>query len=120
MRNEGKTKEQIVDELIDELAELRRQIIELKAAGAEYKWLEKQRGLRIGQILVKMGYLTDSQLGTYLGKQTAEMLSHLLDYKQTKIGELLIESGIITKDQLQEGLAEQQRAQQRRQVNDVT
>jgi len=108
MQDEDKAKEHIIDELIDELAELRRRIIELRTSGAETKQLEQQRGMKIGEILVKMGYLTDLQLNTYLRKQKAEMLSHLLDYEQRKIGGILVESGIITEEQLQEALAEQQ------------
>ena len=112
MQHEGKTKNQIIEELMDELAELRRQIIELKASGAEHRQLEKQRGLKIGEVLVKMGYVTDLQLQRYLRRQKAEMLSHLLDYKQRRIGQILVESGIITEEQLQGALAEQRKTQQ--------
>jgi predicted unusual protein kinase regulating ubiquinone biosynthesis (AarF/ABC1/UbiB family) len=104
-------KEQTIDELMEELAELRQRIIELKALGAEHRHLEERRGMRIGEILVKMDYVTESQLGTYLRKQKAEMLSYLLDYEQRRIGEMLVESGIITEEQLQKGLAEQQKTQ---------
>lgn len=102
MRDEDKTKEQ----LIDELMEMRRQI---DASESEWKRLEEKRGMKIGEILIEMSYLTGPQLERYLQKQNAETLSHMYERKRRRIGEILIESNIITEEELYSGLAEQQK-----------
>ena len=107
MGNQDEAKEQLIDELIDELIELRRRIIELEASGVESKQLYQMSGVKIGEILVEMGVLTISELRTYLRRQKTEVLAHLLDYKQRRIGEILMESGVITEEQLRGALEEQ-------------
>ena len=105
MRDEDKTKEQ----LIDELMEMRRQI---DASESEWKRLEEKRGMKIGEILIEMSYLTGPQLERYLQKQNAETLSRIsrmYERKRRRIGEILIESNIITEEELYSGLAEQQK-----------
>lgn len=108
MDDEDKTKEHLIDELVDELIELRRRITELETSEEESSQLYEMSGAKIGEILIEMGVLGLSELRTYLRKQRAEMLTHLLDYKQRRIGELLMESDVITEDQLHKALEEQQ------------
>ena len=57
LKDNNKTKQQ----LIDELAELRRQITESKASETERKCSEEQRPARVGEILIEMGCLTKLQ-----------------------------------------------------------
>lgn len=110
MRREGKTKEQRIDELVDELMELHRRIARLKASEPEREQLEERRGLRIGEVLIRMGYLTLAQLEEYLKKQKTDILSYMLDYEQRKLGEILVDAGVITEDNLQKALLKQKQA----------
>ena len=102
MKDEGKTKEQ----LIDEVAELRRRVTEFESS-------EAGRKVRIGEILMEMGCLTKLQLVRYLQKQREEMDSYRREHRQKRLGEILLEAGIITEEELYEALAEQQRRRQR-------
>ena len=105
MKDEEKTREQLMDELV----ELRRRIAELEASEAERKRLQKGRSVKIGEILMEMGFLTKLQLDRSLKKQKeAEMLTHMLERKQRRLGKILVESGIVTEEQLHNALAEQQ------------
>jgi hypothetical protein len=100
LRDENKTKEQ----LIDELTQLRQQIAELKAPAAGRKHLEEQRPVRVGEILIEMGCLTRLQLERALRKQKeADMRGD----SHVPVGRILAESGIITTEELQAALAEQ-------------
>jgi CRP-like cAMP-binding protein len=98
MRDEDKTKQQ----LIDELMELRQRV-------EKFESLETGRGLRIGEILMEMGCLTRLQLVRYLQKQKEEMENYTREHRQKRLGEVLLESGIITEEDLHKALAEQQR-----------
>lgn len=66
--------------------------------------LEK-RSLSIGEILIEMGFLTNSQLERALQKQKEK---HLLSLEHKLLGEIMMEMGMITEAQLRNGLAEQQ------------
>lgn len=98
MKDEDKAKEQLIAELL----ELRQQIVEREN-------LQKRLALKIGEILVEIGFLTRLQLERSLKRQEAEMVSEMLDSKRRRLGEILIESGMITEEELQKGLAEQRR-----------
>jgi hypothetical protein len=102
MRNEDKTKEQIIDELIDELLELRRQTTELKGSKSESKQLPESPGMKIGEILIEMGYLHRSQLEEALRRQ-----SEASGHRHKRLGQILIESGNINSEQLKLALEEQ-------------
>ena len=102
MRDEDKTKEQ----LVGELAELRRQIAELGEVEATRRKVEKET--KIGEILIEMGYLTELQLERFLKKQKeSEMLSQMIDRRHKLLGEIILESGIITQEELRHALSEQ-------------
>jgi mevalonate kinase len=104
MRDEDKTKEQ----LVEELAELRQQIAELREVEATRKQVEKERGTKIGEILIEMGYLTELQLERFLKKQKeSEMLSQMIDRRHKLLGEIILEAGIITEQELRRALSEQ-------------
>jgi mevalonate kinase len=104
MKDEDKTKEQLVEELV----ELRRQIAELREVEANRKQVEKERGTKIGEILIEMGYLTELQLERFLKKQKeSEMLSQMIDRRHKLLGEIILESGIITQEELRRALSEQ-------------
>lgn len=104
MRDEDKTKEQ----LIGELAELRQQIAELGEVEATRRKVEKERGTKIGEILIEMGYLTELQLERFLKKQKeSEMLSQMIDRRHKLLGEIILEAGIITQEELRHALSEQ-------------
>jgi len=66
-------------------------------------FLEKQP-LKIGEILMEMGYLTQSQLDRCLQKQKE---IHIFDYKHKLFGEIVFELGFITEEQLHQALVEQ-------------
>ena len=105
MKDRNKTKEQLIDELV----ELRRRVAEFEASEAERRRLGQKQGVKIGEILMEMGYLTKLQLNTSLRKQKeAEMLVYMLEHKHKRLGEIMVESGIITKEQLHSALEEQQ------------
>lgn len=114
MKDADKTKEQ----LIEELAKLRQQIVEFEAMVAEQKRVEQKQGVKIGEILMEMGCLTRLQLARYLEKQKSEMLSYMRDHRQKPLGEILLEAKIITEEQLHKALTEQQ-MRLRNRVNDV-
>lgn len=100
MRDENRTKKQLIDELV----ELRRQIAELKASADERRHVGEDPPVRVGEILIEMGYLTRLQLERALRKQKEADVrgdSHI------PVGRILAESGIITAEQLQTALAEQ-------------
>lgn len=104
MKDEDKTREQLIDELV----ELRRRVAELEASEAERKRLRKGQAVKIGEILMEMGCLTRLQLERSLEKQKeAEMLTHMLEHRHKRLGEILVETGIITEEQLNRALAEQ-------------
>ncbi len=64
----------------------------------------EKRPLKIGEILIELGYITPSQLDRCLQKQKE---IHIFDYKHKLLGEIMIDIGIITEEQLREALAEQ-------------
>lgn len=100
MKDEDKTKRQLIDELV----ELRREAAEFEESEIDY-----MLGVRIGEILIEMGFITSSQLQRALTKQKeADILKH------KQLGEIMVESGLITRQERDSALVEQQR---RRQVN---
>ena len=116
----NETKEQIIERLVDEVSEMRRQIAELrrevdelKAQGTVRKPSEEQAKERqppkLGETIMEMGYLTELQLGWSLRKQEREAVSSLISSRRRLLGEIMVESGIITKEQLKKGLTEQQK-----------
>lgn len=105
MKDEDKTKEQLIDELV----ELRRRTEESEASESKRTGLGENQSVKIGEILVEMGHLTALQLERSLKKQEAQMLSKMLSHRHKRLGEILLESGIITEAELDSGLAEQQR-----------
>ncbi len=115
MRDEDKAKEQLIAELV----ELRQWVVDFEASEAERKQLEEQRAVKIGEILIEMGFLTDVQLKKSLKKQEAEIFDQMLSSKRRRLGEIMVEAGIISEEQLQTGLEEQKRrleqVQQRKQ-----
>jgi len=60
----------------------------------------KRTGVTLGSILVKLGYISDDDLSSVLGKQIH------LDHRK-RIGEVLVDQGLITEEQLKLGLDEQ-------------
>lgn len=102
VRDRDKTKEQ----LIEELAELRRRVAALEASEAECRQPEEKRPAQIGEILVEMGYLTKLQLERRLQKQKE---AELLGERRKRLGQIVVETGLITSEQLHIALAEQLR-----------
>ncbi len=105
MKDEDKTREQ----LMDDLAKLRRRVDELEASECRQRAAKKDSGVKIGEILMEMGYLTQLQLERSLKRQEAKLISHMLSSKHQRLGEMMVESGIITEEQLQNALTEQQK-----------
>jgi hypothetical protein len=102
LRDKYKTKRQLIEELDD----LRRQVAELKKAQENERGRPKRRPVRVGEILIEMGFLTQEQLEMALQKQReADMRgdSHI------PVGSILAASGIIARHHLQMALAEQRR-----------
>jgi CRP-like cAMP-binding protein len=66
--------------------------------------LPEKKALKIGEILLEMGFLTSSQLERCLQKQKEV---HILKREHRLMGEIMVESGIITEEQLRNALAEQ-------------
>jgi PAS domain S-box-containing protein len=91
MRDKDKTKEQLIAELV----ELRRQNSKFR-----YRQSATREGLKIGEMLMEMGWLTKAQLETALREQ--EEAEHRIP-----LGKILIGSGIITAEQLYTALVEQ-------------
>ena len=60
----------------------------------------KRTGISLGTVLVKLGFISDDDLSSVLGKQIH------IDHRK-RIGEVLVEQGLITEQQLQQGLEEQ-------------
>lgn len=100
MRDEDKTKEQLIAELVGS----RREIADFETSEVDY-----MRGARIGEILIEMGYLTFSQLHRTLKKQKE---SDILRHK--RLGEIMIEQSLITIEERDTALVEQQRRLRRR------
>jgi two-component system cell cycle sensor histidine kinase/response regulator CckA len=100
MKDQDKTKEELINEIID----LRCQLSELESIETERKKLKESYSLKIGKILMEMGYLTKQQLDRSLQKQEEINISN--DTYKT-LGEVMIESGVITSEELHKGLAEQ-------------
>jgi PAS domain S-box-containing protein len=96
MKDEDKTKEQLIDEIV----ELRRE-----AAESTRMRFAAGQGLKIGDILIDMGLLTRSQLEESLEKQKADSVDHTPNHRP--LGEILTESGVITAEQLYTALVEQ-------------
>ena len=104
MRDEDKTREQLIEEMI----ELRRQLVELRQKEENRKQVEQEQGTKIGEILVEMGYLTELQLERFLKKQKeSEMLSRMIDRRHKLLGEIILDSGLIAEEQLRRALVEQ-------------
>jgi CRP-like cAMP-binding protein len=68
----------------------------------------EERALKIGEILVEMGYVTRIQLARSLQMQEE---IRKLESGQKLLGEIMVESSIITEEQLRGALAEQQMRQ---------
>ncbi|MBD3184010.1 cyclic nucleotide-binding domain-containing protein [Candidatus Poribacteria bacterium] len=66
--------------------------------------LQKKIAIKIGEILVEMGYLTKKQLDRAIQKQKE---IHMKNHEHRLIGEIMVENGMITHEQLRSGLAEQ-------------
>jgi hypothetical protein len=111
-----RTKEGLDDDLLEirhELAELRRELMELRSQVAEMKKsglqvapVDNRKTVRVGEILIEMGYLTELQLGRALKEQKeADMRgdSHL------PVGKILAQKGVITQEQLEIALSEQRK-----------
>ena len=60
--------------------------------------------LKLGELLIDMGYLTPPQLDRCLQKQKE---IHIFDYKHKLFGEIVLELGFIIEEQLRQALAEQ-------------
>ena len=105
MGDEDKTQKQ----LMDELAELRQRVAKYEELETKRKQLEEKRAVKIGEILIEMGFLTELQLKRSLKEQEAEMIGQMLNSKRRLLGEIMVESGIITDEQLQSALKEQRR-----------
>jgi hypothetical protein len=100
MKDEKKTKKQLIGELIDlrkENAELRRKIAEFEGSEPDYI-----RGVRIGEILIEMGCLTFLQLHRALQRQKETMLEH------KRLGQIMVEEGLITLEERSLALERQQ------------
>jgi type IV pilus assembly protein PilB len=65
----------------------------------------KRTGISLGTVLVKLGYISDGDLTSVLGKQIE------LDQRK-RLGEILVEQGLITPQQLEAGLEEQKRTRE--------
>lgn len=104
MRDEDRTKEQLIYELV----ELRKRVAELEELENQRKRLEEGRALKIGEILMEMGCLTRLQLVRYLKSQKEDMDSYRYEHRQKRLGEILIDAGVITEEQLHDALAKQQ------------
>lgn len=100
MNNQDKTEEQ----LTGELAELRRQIDELKASQIQSEQSGFSRGLRIGEILLEMGCLAGSQLLDGLKRQ-----QEMRPVREQKLGEIMVESNFVTEREVASALEEQKR-----------
>lgn len=100
MKDEDKTKEQIMDELVKVRGELAR----LKESESERKQLKESQSLKIGEILTEMGYITNQHLQDSLKRQKQ---ASTLRNKHRTLGDIMVESGVITPEQLHAGLSEQ-------------
>ena len=60
--------------------------------------------LKLGEILLEKGLVTDSQLERALQKQRE---LHMLENSHKLLGEIMVESGVITEEQMRGALAEQ-------------
>lgn len=100
MKDERKTKKQLIGELIDlrkENAELRRKIAESEESKLNY-----MQGVRIGEILIEMGCLTFLQLHRALQRQKETILGH------KRLGQIMVEAGLITLEERSLALERQQ------------
>jgi mevalonate kinase len=97
MRDEEKTREQLIAELV----ELRQRVAEFEAEREE---LREQQPPKIGEILMEMGYVTMTQLEICLQRQKEASEP---GGRQRLLGEIMVECGVITAEQLLRGLAEQ-------------
>lgn len=70
--------------------------------------------MRIGEVLMEMGCLTESQLETALQKQR-QVDTH--GGSHVALGKILVESGTIAVEDLLLALAEQRKGQQKKQAN---
>lgn len=98
MRDEDKTKEQLIYELVG-LRQQAAQLEKAKVLEADQKRVGRQRGLRIGEILVNMGYVTSSQLDRYIQKQKESEM-----HRHKQLGEIMVESGVISKEDMHSAL----------------
>ena len=97
MKDEDKTKEQLLAELV----ESRRQVTELKASKAALKREEAEPPVQIGEILVEAGWMTMPQLEKCLqAQQEVKALGH----GHKPLGEIALKSGFISREQLRKGL----------------
>jgi len=100
LRDKYKTKKQ----LLSELEELRQQVTALKTERAELRRLAPRRTVRVGEILIELGFLTKEQLEGALQKQKeADMRGE----SHVPVGSILAASGVISREQLQVALTEQ-------------
>lgn len=92
MRDQDKTQEQ----LIDELAALRRRNAELEALVSDFK-LVQEKPLMVGEILIEMGHLTRSQMEQALEKQKE---SNETGQRRMRLASVLVELGLVTGEQM--------------------
>jgi CheY-like chemotaxis protein len=94
--------EKVNEQLMEGIAKLHRELTVLEFSQAESRQ-------RVGEILMEMGCLTNSQLERFLEKQKAERESKRPEHPQRRLGEILLEAGAITEEELRKALAEQTR-----------
>jgi len=100
MRDEDKTKQQLLDELV----QLRRRVAELERLNDLREHLA-QKPLRIGEILLEMGYATIPQLEEALQKQK-ELTERGQSY--VRLASLMFKLGFINADQMSSALSLQE------------
>lgn len=96
VKDEDKTKQQLIDELV----QLRKRIAELEELHAA-----REQAVRIGEILIEMGYVTSPQLEEALRKQ-----KDLAEQGQSpmRLASVMIKLGFINTDQMSDALSLQE------------
>jgi response regulator RpfG family c-di-GMP phosphodiesterase len=92
-----RTEKRFIAELA-RLARLRRWISDFEGSELDFAQV-----MRIGEILIGMGYLTFSQLGRALQEQKEEGVAGI-----KRLGQIMVEAGLITEEELNEALEDQQ------------
>jgi hypothetical protein len=99
MRDEDRTEEQLLEELVV----LRRRVAKLEGLLGQRR-RSQTRSQKIGEILIEMGHVTESQLEEALRKQREAILQ---GGDRIPVGRILIASGAITGKELRDALDEQ-------------